>query len=145
MTIVIHGAAVATVDANDTVIYDGAVAVEADRIAAVGPSQEVLARYPQAEKIDGTGKAVMPGFANVHTHLHMTLARGIYEDLSPPHKPPFTSGLAPLPLPALDPDELAIFSQLAVLEAIREPRSSHPESGSELLAQPEAKHAASTR
>ena len=119
MTIVIHGAAVATVDANDTVIYDGAVAVEADRIAAVGPSHDVLARYPLAEKIDGTGKAVMPGFANVHTHLHMTLARGVYEDLSPPHKPPFSSGLAPLPLPALDPEELAIFCQLAVLEAIR--------------------------
>ena len=88
MTIVIHGAAVATVDADDTVIYDGGVAVEADRIVAVGSSREVLARYPQAERIDGTGKAVMPGFANVHTHLHMTLARGVYEDLSPPHKPP---------------------------------------------------------
>src|SRR5262245_58297139 len=119
MTIVIHGATVATVDANDTVIYDGAVAVEADRITSVGKSQEVLARYPQAEKIDAAGKAVMPGFANVHTHLHMTLARGIYEDLSPPHRPPFTSGLAPLPMPPLEPDELSIFCQLGVLEAIR--------------------------
>ncbi len=105
MTIVIHGATVATVDADDTVIYDGAVAVAGDRILSVGQSGEVLARYPQAEKIDATGKAIMPGFANVHTHLHMTLARGIYEDLSPPHRPPFTSGLAPLPVPALDPDE----------------------------------------
>jgi len=119
MTIVIHGAAVATVDADDTVIYDGAVAVEADRILAVGPSRDVLARYPGAEKVDGSGKAVMPGFANVHTHLGMTLARGIYEDLSPPHKPPFTSGLAPLPLPPLEPEELKIFCQLGVLEAIR--------------------------
>jgi 5-methylthioadenosine/S-adenosylhomocysteine deaminase len=119
MTIVIHGAAVVTVDADDTVIYDGAVAVEADRIVAVGPSREVLARYPQAERIDGEGKAVMPGFANVHTHLYMTLARGIYEDMSPPHKPPFTSGLSPLPLPPLDPDEHRVFCQLGVLEAIR--------------------------
>jgi 5-methylthioadenosine/S-adenosylhomocysteine deaminase len=119
MTIVIHGAAVATVDATDTVIYDGAVAVEADRIVAVGSSREVLARFTSAEKIDASGKAVMPGFANAHTHLHMTLARGIYEDLSPPHKPPFTSGLAPLPLPSLEPEELRIFCQLGVLEAIR--------------------------
>ena len=119
MAIVIHGAAVVTVDANDTVIYDGAVAIEADRIGAVGPSHEILARYPQAERIDGTGKAVMPGFANVHTHLSMTLARGIYEDLSPPHKPPFSSGLAPLPLPVLEPDEHRVFCQLGVLEAIR--------------------------
>lgn len=119
MTIVIHGAAVATVDPNDRVIYDGAVAVEADRIVAVGPSRDLLARYPQAEKIDGAAKAVMPGFANVHTHLHMTLARGVYEDLSPPHKPPFTSGLSPLPLPPLNPEEMRIFCQLGVLEAIR--------------------------
>ena len=119
MTIVIHGATVATVDADDTVIYDGAVAVAGDRILSVGQSGEMLARYPQAEKIDATGKAIMPGFANVHTHLHMTLARGIYEDLSPPHRPPFTSGLAPLPMPALDPDELRIFCQLGVLEALR--------------------------
>ena len=119
MTIVIHGATVATVDADDSVIYDGAVAVEGGRILSVGKSGEVLDRYPQAEKIDAAGKAIMPGFANVHTHLHMTLARGIYEDLSPPHQPPFTSGLAPLPMPALDPDELKIFCQLGVLEAIR--------------------------
>ena len=48
MTIVIHGAAVATVDANDTVIYDGAVAIDGDRILRVGKSREVLDRYPQA-------------------------------------------------------------------------------------------------
>src|SRR5262245_28620216 len=119
MTIVIHSATVATVDANDTVLYDGAVAIGGDRILSVGKSREVLDRYPQAEKIDAAGKAVMPGFANLHTHLHMTLARGIYEDLSPPHRPPFTSGLAPLPMPPLDPDELRVFCQLAVLEAIR--------------------------
>src|SRR5208282_5590035 len=114
MTIVIHGAAVATLDANDAVLYDGAVAVEADRIVAVGRSAEVLARYPAAERVAADGKAVMPGFANVHTHLHMTLARGIYEDLSPPNKPPFTGGLAPLPLPALDPDEHRVFCRLGV-------------------------------
>jgi 5-methylthioadenosine/S-adenosylhomocysteine deaminase len=119
MTIVIHGAAVVTVDAGDSVIYDGAVAIEADRITEVGSSRDILARYPGAERIDGSGKAVMPGFANVHTHLYMTLARGIYEDLSPPHNPPFTSGLAPLPMPPLEPDEHRIFCKLGVLEAIR--------------------------
>jgi len=116
---VIHGAAVVTVDAEDTIIYDGAVAVDADRIVAVGPTREVLARYPRGERVDAAGKAVMPGFANAHTHLHMTLARGIYEDLSPPNRPPFTGGLAPLPLPSLNPDEHRLFCQLGVLEAIR--------------------------
>ncbi len=75
MTIVIHDAAIVTVDENDRVIYGGAVAIEGDRIAAIGGSPELLARYPGAERIDASGKAVMPGFANVHTHLELTIAR----------------------------------------------------------------------
>lgn len=62
MTLVIHDATVVTVDAQDSVIYGGAVAIEAGRIAAVGPSSEILARYPQAGRIAASGKAVMPGF-----------------------------------------------------------------------------------
>ncbi len=119
MTLVIHDATVVTVDAQDSVIYGGAVAIEAGRIAAVGPSSEILARYPQAGRIAASGKAVMPGFANLHTHLGMTIARGVFEDLSPPHKPPFTGGLSPIPLPPLDPEERSLISQLGVLEAIR--------------------------
>jgi 5-methylthioadenosine/S-adenosylhomocysteine deaminase len=62
---------------------------------------------------------VLPGFANTHTHLSRVLARGIYEDLSPPHTPPFTGGLAPLPLPALSADEERVMVRLGALEAIR--------------------------
>src|SRR5882757_4051529 len=69
LAIVIHNAAIATVDDGDTVHYDAAIAIEADRIAAIGPNAGILARYPAAERIDGTGKMVLPGFANIHTHL----------------------------------------------------------------------------
>ena len=68
MAIVIHGAAVVTVDADGGVIYDGAVAIEADRLAAVGPSRDILARYPKPERIDGCGKAVMPQRAHAPVH-----------------------------------------------------------------------------
>jgi cytosine/adenosine deaminase-related metal-dependent hydrolase len=47
------------------------------------------------------------------------LARGIYEDLSPPHTPPFTGGLAPLPLPRTTPGEDRVLALLGALEAIR--------------------------
>ena len=62
---------------------------------------------------------VMPGFANVHTHLTMTLARGVFEDLSPPHKPPFSGGLSPIPLPDMTPDERRAMAHLGALEALR--------------------------
>ena len=119
MTTVIHNAAIVTVDDGDTVHYGAAIAIEGDRIAAIGPSAELLARYPAAEKVDGTGKMVMPGFANIHTHFTMTLARGVFEDLSPSHKPPFSGGLSPIPLPEMAPEERRTMAQLGALEALR--------------------------
>jgi len=119
MQTVIHHTMIVTADDASTVLDDAAIVVEADRIAAIGPTTELLARYPAAEPIDGRGKAIMPGFANMHTHLGMTLARGIYEDLSPSHTPPFLGGLAPLPLPQLSLDEHRVMCQLGVVEAIR--------------------------
>ena len=100
MTILIHGTTVITADDADSVLYDAAIALEGGRIAAIGPSAALRARFPAAEAIDGRDRAVLPGFANIHTHLGMTLARGVFEDLSPPHKPPFCGGLSPIPLPA---------------------------------------------
>jgi 5-methylthioadenosine/S-adenosylhomocysteine deaminase len=119
MQTMIHNTTIVTADDTCAVHYDAAIVVEADRIAAIGPTAELLARYPAAERIDGRGKAVMPGFANTHTHLAMTLARGIYEDLSPSHTPPFVGGLAPLPLPQLSTEEHQVMCQLGVVEAIR--------------------------
>jgi 5-methylthioadenosine/S-adenosylhomocysteine deaminase len=119
VTTVIHDAVIVTVDDHDTVHYDAAIAIEGNRIAALGPSIEILARYPAADRIDGAGKMVMPGFANTHTHLTMTMARGVFEDLSPRHKPPFSGGLSPIPLPDMTPDERRVMAQLGALEALR--------------------------
>jgi 5-methylthioadenosine/S-adenosylhomocysteine deaminase len=119
MQTIIHHTTVVTADDVCTVHDDAAIVVEGDRIAAIGPTPELLVRYPAAERLGGRGKAVMPGFANTHTHLAMTLARGIYEDLSPAHHPPFVGGLAPLPLPQLSVEEHRLMCQLGVVEAIR--------------------------
>ncbi len=116
---VIHNAAIVTVDDHDTVHYDAAIAIDGKRIAAIGPTKDILVRYPNAEMVDGTNKMVMPGFANVHTHLTMTLARGVFEDLSPSHKPPFSGGLSPIPLPKVTPEEQRTMAQLGALEALR--------------------------
>jgi 5-methylthioadenosine/S-adenosylhomocysteine deaminase len=116
---IIRNATVVTADDQASLHYDAALVVEGGRIAAIGPTEELLARYPAAERVTGRGRAVMPGFANTHTHLYLTLARGIYEDLSPPHQPPFLGGLARLPLPELSPAERSVMCQLGALEAIR--------------------------
>src|SRR4030095_14341338 len=95
------------------------VAIQDGRITAIGPSREMAARFPGAHSVDGSGKVVMPGFANIHTHFTLIIAKGIYEDLSPPHKPPFTSGLSPLPVPELSKEEMNAMVRLAALAAVR--------------------------
>ena len=117
--VLIHDTTIVTADTDGSILYGAALAVRDGRIAAMGPTAEVRAKFPDAEPFDGRGRAVLPGFANTHTHLTRVLARGIYEDLSPSHTPPFTGGLAPLPLPALAADEERVMALLGALEAIR--------------------------
>jgi imidazolonepropionase len=52
-----------------SIIPDGATAVEDGRVVAVGPSDEIQARYTAAHVIDAQGKVVLPGFVDPHTHL----------------------------------------------------------------------------
>lgn len=50
-------------------IPEGAVAVEAGKIVAVGPSVDLLADFTARETIDAGGKVVCPGFVDPHTHV----------------------------------------------------------------------------
>jgi imidazolonepropionase len=50
-------------------IEDGALYAEGDRIRDVGTTTDILSRHPRAdERIDATGKVVLPGFVDPHTH-----------------------------------------------------------------------------
>jgi imidazolonepropionase len=53
-------------------IAQGSVACLDGRVVAVGPTAEVLARFPEKEAarvLDATGRLVAPGFVDCHTHL----------------------------------------------------------------------------
>src|SRR5262245_44128644 len=130
--LIVHGVTIVTGDEAGTLLSDGALAVVDGRIAALGHATDVLARHATAERIEMRGRVVFPGLANTHTHLPRVLARGIYEDLSPPHAPPFTGGLAPLPLPTLSPDEERVMATLGALEAIRSGTTLVLEEGAQL-------------
>jgi len=79
-TLLINGM-VMTVDEKNTLIDGGAVAVRDGRIVEVGATGELLPRYPGAERLDARGMVVMPGLVNTHTHLSMTMTRGIADDI----------------------------------------------------------------
>jgi 5-methylthioadenosine/S-adenosylhomocysteine deaminase len=62
--------------------YDpGAVAVKGDAIVAVGLEENLKKEYSANEVIDCGGKVLMPGLVNAHTHVPMTLLRGLADDL----------------------------------------------------------------
>ena len=74
---------VLTVDPADTVLRDASILVEDDRIAAVGPSSEVLANHPPEsvdEVVDGRRRGAVPGFVDTHVHLSETLSRAVFPD-----------------------------------------------------------------
>lgn len=59
----------------------GSVVIENDSIIAVGYEEDLLATYEANEVIDCGGKILMPGLVNAHTHVPMTLLRGLADDL----------------------------------------------------------------
>ncbi len=59
----------------------GALVVSGDSIVAVGSEAEILAHYEAENVIDCGGKVLMPGLVNAHTHVPMTLLRGLADDL----------------------------------------------------------------
>ena len=79
--LIISGGTVVTMDAHGDLIDSGAIAISADRIIEIGPAAQIAARYHAKQIIDATGKVVMPGLINTHTHVPMVLFRGIADDL----------------------------------------------------------------
>ena len=81
VNLILAGRYLLTMDSRQTVIEEGAVAIAGETIAAVGPTVELLARYPRAEVVAEPHGLIMPGLVNVHTHAAMSLFRGLADDL----------------------------------------------------------------
>lgn len=62
-------------------IRDGAVGIEGDEIAAVGPRANLVMAYPDAEIEDFGEAAIIPGFVNCHSHLEITAMRGALDSV----------------------------------------------------------------
>jgi 5-methylthioadenosine/S-adenosylhomocysteine deaminase len=78
--VILVNGTVVTMDAAGQVFAPGVVAVKGDSILAVGPVS--LAEEIEAtETVDCTAQIVMPGLINAHTHVPMSLLRGLADDL----------------------------------------------------------------
>ena len=80
--VIITGGTVVTMDAQHNIYDDGAVVVTGDTIVAVGPRAELEAKHESRQTIDAKDSLVLPGFINGHTHVPMTLFRGLHDDVT---------------------------------------------------------------
>jgi len=78
--LVLNGTLV-TMDKERRVIQDAGIAVAHGRIVAVGSRADIVEKYSAPERVDATGKIIIPGLINGHTHVPMTLFRGLADDL----------------------------------------------------------------
>ncbi|HEY0006489.1 MAG TPA: amidohydrolase family protein [Pyrinomonadaceae bacterium] len=99
-------------------IEDGAVAVEGERLADVGPRAHLLETFPQAEVRDFGEAAILPGLINCHSHLELTAMRGFLER----EEGDFKSWLLKLKVAReerLTPDDLYVSAMSGAVEALR--------------------------
>src|SRR6202165_4448533 len=79
---VVAGGTVVSMNAERRIIEDGAVAINGDAIMSVGARAEIERNYAAPQTINAGGKLVLPGFINGHTHVPMTLLRGLRDDVT---------------------------------------------------------------
>lgn len=108
---------VLTVDAADRVLADAAVALDATTgtITDVGPAADVLASHPDADVTRLGGQVLLPGFVNAHTHLAMTMFRGLADDRD---LDDFLATVMPAEHEVLDPDRVRAATRAAAVESV---------------------------
>jgi 5-methylthioadenosine/S-adenosylhomocysteine deaminase len=73
----IEHATIVTMNPAREILYDASLAISGSRIAALGAGEELRAHFPQARRIDATGKVLLPGLINCHTHIPMSLQKSL--------------------------------------------------------------------
>lgn len=79
--VIVTGGVVITMDAARTIYNDGAVAIKADKIVAVGKAGDIARRFKAATQIDAQGGLIMPGLIDAHNHPGQYLSKGIGDDV----------------------------------------------------------------
>lgn len=106
-----------TMDKEQNVIRNGAVAVQGDKIADAGSFDDISKKYSSQNIISGKDRAVLPGFINTHTHAAMVYFRGMADDL--PLKEWLEGHIWPAEGKWLSPEFVCDATKLACLEMLK--------------------------
>lgn len=80
--ILLANGTVVTMNGRREIVQDGAVAIDGNKVVAVGKTSELKKEYRADVKINCSGKLVLPGFVDCHVHQAQALIRGCADDLS---------------------------------------------------------------
>lgn len=75
--IIIQHGLIITMDKNRTIVKDGAIAIDGDRIVGVDTTEKIKQIFKAEEVIDASGKIVLPGLICGHSHMYVPLTRGM--------------------------------------------------------------------
>jgi len=114
--ILITGGSVVTMNADFEAFLGGAVAIRDEIIVEVGPAEDLLAKYEAEELVDCSDQVIIPGLINAHTHVPMTLFRGLNDDL---RLDVWLGYLMPLEREFITPEFVRLGTQIGCAEMIR--------------------------
>jgi 5-methylthioadenosine/S-adenosylhomocysteine deaminase len=115
--LILTGGTVITMDGARRVLRTGAIAVDGAAIVAVDTPVGIAAQFTARERIDTTGKIVLPGLINTHGHAPMVLYRGLADDLALMDW--LTKYIFPAEAKTVSPEMVTVGTRLAALEMIQ--------------------------
>ncbi len=115
--LIIRNGIILTINPSGQIINKGSIAIEKNIIIAIDSIENIDIEYFSDEIIDADEKIVMPGLINCHTHLPMSLYRGIADDMQ--LKEWLYDYIFPAEAEFSTANNISIATQLAVLEMIK--------------------------
>src|SRR5687768_4890471 len=116
-SLIISNGILITVDGDRRILNPGSIAINGSDIVAVDTPANIAARFKAADTIDATGRVVMPGLINTHTHAAMVMYRGLGNDLALMDW--LQKYIFPAEAKTVSPDFVRIGTRLAALEMIQ--------------------------
>jgi len=114
--ILIENATIITMDPHMRIFNPGDIAIKDGKIIAINPSTEPRKKTQAKRVIDGTGKVVMPGLINTHTHAATTLFRGYADDMP---RNTWQNYISQAEVKYINAQTVHLGTQLATIEMIR--------------------------
>ena len=113
----IHARWVIPIEPSGVVYENHAVALQSGRIVDIQPSAQAQRSYQATEIITLEQHALIPGFVNAHTHVAMTLFRGMADDL--PLMDWLNNHIWPAEAKWVSPEFVRAGTELAIAEMLR--------------------------